>query len=106
MSAPTSPYGRSSGRARIPAPTRSAGRAGAPPPPSRGGPPPVKGGKVRPRWGRIALVAGVLVVVAGLITAVSAWGYARGLDKDLKRTDAFSQITGGRPAKTVAGALN
>jgi LCP family protein required for cell wall assembly len=51
-------------------------------------------------------VAGILVVVGGLIAAISLYGYAHGLDKDLKRTDAFSDLTNGRPAKTVDGALN
>jgi LCP family protein required for cell wall assembly len=42
----------------------------------------------------------------GLVAAISLYGYASGLDKDLKRTDAFSDITNGRPVKTVDGALN
>ena len=63
-------------------------------------------GKRKPRWGRIALVAGVAVIVIGLVAGISLYGYANGLDDDLKRTDAFSDITGGRPAKTVDGALN
>src|ERR1700759_3887067 len=101
MSAPTSPHGSSTGRATVPGTARPAGRAGV-----SGRPPqPYRKGRLRPRWGRIALIAGVLVIIAGLVAGVSAWGYARGLDKDLKRTDAFSQIPGGRPAKTVAGAL-
>ncbi len=60
----------------------------------------------RPRWGRIALVAGVAVLVLALLGATGAWFYARGLDDDLARTDPFSEITGGRPAKAVDGALN
>jgi LCP family protein required for cell wall assembly len=140
MSATTSPYGSSSGRApisgsggRASVPTRPAGRAGVPgayrqgqgrdnwPPrgdgPSGPGGPPPRGpggsgpgrpyrGKPKPRWGRIALVAGVAVIILGLIAGISLYGYASGLDKDLKRTDAFSQITNGRPVKTVDGALN
>jgi LCP family protein required for cell wall assembly len=46
------------------------------------------------------------VVVGGLIAAISLYGYASGLDNNLKRTDAFSDITNGRPVKTVEGALN
>ena len=137
MSATTSPYGGSSGRASVPGSTRPSGRAGvsgdstgyrgestgrADRPPratarvGSGGPPP-RGpgddgpdrpyrGRPRPRWGRIALVSGVAVVVLGLFAALSLWGYASNLNGDLKRTDAFSQLTDGRPAKTVDGALN
>jgi LCP family protein required for cell wall assembly len=135
MSATTSPYGGSpSGRA--PVPGRSSGRAGVPGsyrdginrgggeqwPPRGSGPvgpggPPPRGpggsgpnrpyrGKPKPRWGRIALVVGVVVIIIGLVTALSLYGYASGLDKDLKRTDAFSDITNGRPVKEVEGALN
>jgi len=82
-----------------------------------GGPPPRgpgggsgSGGPYRrrpkPRWGRIALVAGAFLVLVGLVAAISLYGYASGLDKDLKRTDAFADITDGRPVKTVDGALN
>jgi LCP family protein required for cell wall assembly len=49
---------------------------------------------------------GALVVAGALVAGVSLWGYASGLDKDLTRTDPFSEITGGRPAKAVDGALN
>ncbi|WP_243422714.1 LCP family protein, partial [Micromonospora globispora] len=71
--------------------------------PGRGGP-----GRrgPRPRWGRIGLVAGVAVLVLALLGGVGAWFYARNLNDDLGRTDPFSQITGGRPAKPVDGALN
>jgi LCP family protein required for cell wall assembly len=51
-------------------------------------------------------VAGVLVLIVGLVAGISLYGYTNGLDKDLKRTDAFDSITNGRPAKTVDGALN
>ena len=142
MSATTSSYGSSSGRASVPGTTRPTGRAGAPGgyraganrtdgyrpsvddwppraggPPGPGGPPP-RGpgggdgpgrpyrGKRRPRWGRIALIAVALVVVGAVVAAISLYGYTSGLDKDLKRTDAFSDLTNGRPAKTVNGALN
>ncbi|MEV6797573.1 LCP family protein [Micromonospora rifamycinica] len=74
------------------------GGPGGPWGPGRGGP--------RPRWGRIALVAGVSVLVLALLGGVGAWFYTRSLDKDLARTDPFSEITGGRPAKPVEGALN
>jgi LCP family protein required for cell wall assembly len=133
MSATTSPYGGSpSGRASVPG--RSSGRAGVPGsyrdgtyrdgreewpprgsgPVGPGGPPqgPGKGpgrpyrSKPKPRWGRIALVVGVVIIIIGLIAGISLYGYASGLDKDLKRTDAFSEITNGRPVKEVEGALN
>ncbi|MFU8873319.1 LCP family protein [Micromonospora sp. SL4-19] len=136
MSATTSagfplPYLRSAGRAQVPGPGRgTAGRArvtdarrypsydGEPRPGGPGGPtgpggpggPGGAGGPgrrgPRPRWGRIGLVAGVAVLVLALLVGVGAWFYARNLDDDLARTDPFSEITGGRPAKKVDGALN
>ncbi|WP_203937819.1 LCP family protein [Spirilliplanes yamanashiensis] len=63
-------------------------------------------GRPKPKWGRIALVAGVVAIVLGLIGAGSAYIYASNLDDDLARTDPFSEITGGRPPKTVDGSLN
>ncbi|AGL21630.1 LCP family protein [Actinoplanes sp. N902-109] len=63
-------------------------------------------GRRKPHWGRIALVAGAAVLVLGLVAGISLYGYANGLNGDLKRTDAFADITDGRPAKTVDGALN
>lgn len=62
--------------------------------------------RLKPRWGRIALLGGLAVLIIAVIAAISLYGYANGLDKDLKRTDAFSQLTGDRPAKAVSGALN
>jgi LCP family protein required for cell wall assembly len=75
------------------------------------GPPPTGPGRPyksrrRPRWGRIALLAGLAALIIAVIAAISIYGYANGLDKDLKRTDAFSEITGDRPAKAVEGAQN
>ncbi len=52
------------------------------------------------------MVAGVAVIIIGIIAGVSLYGYAANLDDDLKRTDAFSEITDGRPVKEVEGALN
>ena len=60
----------------------------------------------RPRWGRIALVLGAVVLILALLGAGGAWMYANRLDRDLKRTDPFSEITGERPPKKVEGALN
>ena len=62
--------------------------------------------RLKPRWGRIALLGGLAVLIIAVIAGISLYGYASGLDKDLKRTDAFSQLTGDRPAKAVSGALN
>ncbi|MCO8275332.1 LCP family protein [Actinoplanes sp. TRM 88003] len=124
MSAPTSPYGGSgSGRASVP----SSGRASARPSGAYrggggggggyGGGGPVgpdgpgrgtsyKGRRPKPRWGRIALLAGLAVLIIALIAGISLYGYASGLDKDLKRTDAFSGINPDRPAKAIEGAQN
>jgi LCP family protein required for cell wall assembly len=63
-------------------------------------------GKRKPHWGRIALVAAAALALVGVFAAFALYGYADNLNDDLKRTDAFSDITGGRPAKTVDGALN
>ncbi len=60
----------------------------------------------RPHWRRIALVTGIAVLVLALIGGTGAWFYARSLDNNMARTDPFSEITGGRPAKAVNGALN
>ncbi|MGW4947790.1 LCP family protein [Actinoplanes sp. NPDC004185] len=144
MSATTSPWGSSSGRASVPGSMSRASvpgsgrvggggpasaRAGVPrgyddwPPRGSGGGPggpagPPRGpgggnypgrpykGKRKPRWGRIAMVVGAVVLVGGLVAGISLYGYANGLNDDLKRTDAFSDITKGRPVKTVDGALN
>ncbi|MEV0722207.1 LCP family protein [Micromonospora purpureochromogenes] len=122
---------RSAGRAAVPGPDRAAGRArpsetqwypsydeerprsGGPGGPGGPGTPPGPGGPggpgrrgPRPRWGRIGLVAGVAVLVLALLGGLGAWVYTDNLDKDLARTDPFSEITGGRPAKAVDGALN
>jgi LCP family protein required for cell wall assembly len=69
-------------------------------------PPPAKRPRLKPRWGRIALLGGLAVLIVAVIAGISLYGYANGLDKDLKRTDAFSALTGDRPAKAVEGALN
>ena len=100
---------RISGRAQVPgvaaperAPARSAGYGGPGGPVYPGGRKP----RLRPRWGRIALLAGIAVVVLGLLGGLGLWAYVNGLDDDLARTDPFSEITGGRPVKTVDGTLN
>ncbi|MEJ3742424.1 LCP family protein [Actinomycetes bacterium KLBMP 9797] len=112
--------GRIAGRARIPAdydrglPPRSVSGGGRGPrgpygpdgPGGLGPPPGGRRGRVRPRWGRIGLIAGVVVLVLGLLGAGGVWAYVNGLDNNVDRTDAFSDLTGGRPAKTVDGALN
>ncbi|MGK5442589.1 LCP family protein [Micromonospora sp. URMC 105] len=122
---------RSAGRAAVPGPDRAAGRArpseaqwypsydeegprsGAPGGPGGPGTPPGPGGPTgpgrrgpRPRWGRIGLVAGAAVLVLALLGGLGAWVYTDNLDEGLARTDPFSEITGGRPAKAVNGALN
>ncbi|SBV28981.1 transcriptional attenuator, LytR family [Micromonospora krabiensis] len=51
-------------------------------------------------------MAGVAVLVLALLGGLGGWLYVRNLDKDLARTDPFAEITGGRPAKPVEGALN
>lgn len=118
-SAPSGPAGRANvpgayrqGQPKGDWPPQAAGPGGPAGPtgprgPGRGdGPGKPYRGKRKPNWGRIALVGGIAVIIIGLIAGISLYGYANGLDKDLKRTDAFSDITDGRPAKTVDGSLN
>ena len=121
MSAPTSPHG-GSGRASVPS---SAARASARPSgaypvttrpqgggnyPPRGGDGPGRGtsysGRKPRRWGRIALLAGLAVLIIAVIAGISLFGYAQGLDKDLKRTNAFEGLTADRPAKAIEGTQN
>ena len=100
MSATLSPSGKPSGRASVPAGGRPAEELS----PRPGGAPYQP--RLKPRWGRIALLAGLAVLIIAIIAGISLYGYANGLDDDLKRTDAFKSLTGDRPAKTVDGALN
>ncbi|MEV0715741.1 LCP family protein [Asanoa sp. NPDC050611] len=107
---------RISGRAHVPgarAETRpriggtgpgGPGGPGGPRGPRRPGAPYRKG--PQPKWGRIALVAVAGLVVLGLLAAGGTWIYVRALNGNIGRTDPFSEITGGRPAKTATGALN
>ena len=68
--------------------------------------PPARRPRLKPRWGRIALLGGLAVLIIAVIAGISLYGYASNLDDNLKRTDAFSALTGDRPAKQVKGALN
>ncbi|MEV7228506.1 LCP family protein [Polymorphospora sp. NPDC051019] len=108
--------GRISGRARVGGqagarqpghPASGGGSGGGPRPPYGRSGGTVRSGRrgPRPRWGRIALVAGLAVLVLSLLGAGGMWVYASSLESDLDRTDAFSDITGGRP-ESVTGALN
>jgi LCP family protein required for cell wall assembly len=114
----SAPSSRISGRASVPGAQPSGGRGrapyrqgaggpggpGGPDGPGRTGAPGKRGPK--PRWGRIALVAGVALALLGLLGAGGAWIYVNKLDGNIGRTDPFSAITDGRPAKTVEGSLN
>lgn len=60
----------------------------------------------RPSWRRIALVALAVIVVLALLAGLGGWLYASKLNSDLKRTDAFAGIAGGRPAAAANGSLN
>ena len=115
MTTPTGPAtGRASvGRASVPGASGRSGIGLAPGGP--GGPPPVqtgspyrggRGGRPRPRWGRIALVGALTLLLIGLLGGFGFYLYANKLDSQINRTDPFSQITGGRPAKTIEGAAN
>lgn len=83
----------------------SGGHGGGSGPPPAGGP----GARVarrRPRWRRVALVTGLVVLLVAGLAMIAAWFYARGLDDNMGRTDAFSQITAERPAKADPSATN
>jgi LCP family protein required for cell wall assembly len=89
---------------------RGNGSAGGPPRGSGAGPgrpgQPYKAGRPKLRWKRIALLGGVALLIIAVIAGISLYGYTKDLDEDLKRTDAFSALTGDRPAKIAKGALN
>ncbi|MDI6099178.1 LCP family protein [Actinoplanes sp. NEAU-A12] len=112
MSATTSPSGNSSGRAFVPGPGRPPrggddfGPRGPIGPGGRGPGRSYGGRRPKPRWGRIALVIGVIVLVLAVVAGIAAYGYISGVDKELKRTNAFSGITAERPGKAVEGAFN
>jgi LCP family protein required for cell wall assembly len=96
---------QTTGRAAVPQPGPREYPGGPYQDPPRGNPYSGKK-KLRPRWGRIALLAGLAVLIIATIVGISLYGYAANLDGDLKRTDAFSGITGDRPGKAVDGAQN
>ncbi|OLB80099.1 MAG: transcriptional regulator [Actinobacteria bacterium 13_2_20CM_2_71_6] len=83
---------------------RGPGGPGARPPVPGGTP--YRGKGRRPRWGRIALVGVLALTLIGLLGGFGAYLYANHLDSQISRTDPFSQITGGRPAKVSPGAMN
>ncbi len=64
------------------------------------------GRKIRPRWGRIFGVILVVGLVLTLAAALGAWAYVGSLNDDMKRTDAFSGLTGNRPPVKADGAMN
>ncbi|HEX5740527.1 MAG TPA: LCP family protein, partial [Pilimelia sp.] len=97
---------RPAGQGQAARPARSVRAA---PGPSRvygGSPPGRPRRRTRPRWGRIALVAASVLAVLGMLFAGGLAMYGRSLNKDINRTDPFSALTAGRPAKTVDGQLN
>jgi LCP family protein required for cell wall assembly len=96
-------YGNGS---RAPARSGGGGRGGEPP---RGrGTYGGNGGQrpLRPNWRRIALVGGIAALVLLVLLGGGLWAYASGLNGDLKRTDAFSELRDGRPEKPVEGTMN
>jgi LCP family protein required for cell wall assembly len=99
--------GRITGRAAVPSrPPPAAPPAGRPPTDPPAGRPPALVAPRRPRRRRVLLaVALALLLVAGLGTG-AVWFYARGLDDNMDRVDAFAPITAERPDKPVEGSLN
>jgi LCP family protein required for cell wall assembly len=52
------------------------------------------------------MVLGVVLLLVAVLGAGGGYLYYRSLDSDLQRADAFSKVTGDRPAPVVAGAQN
>jgi LCP family protein required for cell wall assembly len=65
------------------------------------------GRTIRPRrLGRILLIVLAILTTIGLFVGGYAFYTVNSVDNKLKRDDPFAGITGGRPPKTVDGALN
>jgi LCP family protein required for cell wall assembly len=61
--------------------------------------------RLRPRWRRIGFAGALALLLVIALISAAALLWARNLDENLKRTDAFSQIAH-RPQKLVDGSLN
>jgi LCP family protein required for cell wall assembly len=106
--------GRVSGRATVPSAPPAAGYGGGysggrgggygGPPAGRGGA--LVAGRRRPRWRKVLLATTLSLLLVGLLGAGGIWLYARGLEANMERTNAFGPITAERPAKLAAGSLN
>jgi LCP family protein required for cell wall assembly len=106
----------STGRARVSSNAAGAayGRARPISPPPGGPPsgPDWPGGPGKPyrgrrrNWKRVVLISCAVALVLAMLAVGGLYMYAQGLDKRVARTDPFSELTGGRPTKTVDGALN
>ena len=103
-------------RPTFPSPAERTGRRPGSVPPVRRPPPgppartrtgPAGPAAARPRWGRIALVAASPCWSSWRCSAaVGRLALCARPRRRLARTDPFAEITGGRPAKAVNGALN
>lgn len=96
---------RISGRARIPGGPPPVGGPGGRGRPPGDGPPPALVRRRRPRWRRILVITLVTLLVLTGVGAGALLLYARGLNDNMSRTDAFSQLAE-RPDKLVEGSLN
>ena len=104
----SAPSGRSSqvygaGAKPIKTAVRTAGAGTGTPPMAPGGRPKRK---IKPRWGRIALVGTLALLLFAGLASGGIYLYLHHFDSKVKRIDAFSQITGGRPPVLVKGAQN
>lgn len=116
LSRGTVPRSYLGGRARPEEPARGTARPGGGGPRGPAGPGDGRGGRGgeyrggrrthRRRWPRILLAVVIVLVLLGGLGAAGMYAYARSLDGDLARTDAFAGLTDGRPAKKVDGAQN
>lgn len=98
------------GRASVPTPgqDRLVGRASvpvAPPPPPGGRPGALVAPRRRPRWRKVLVAVALAVLLVALLGTGALWLYARSLDDNMGRIDAFPTVAD-RPAAGPTGTLN
>lgn len=112
--------GRLVGRAAVPVPSappasgddrgyyddgyeRAGDGYGGSPPGGRSG---ARFGRRRPRWRKVLLGISLTLLLVLLLGGGGLWLYARSLDNNMGRIDAFTQASADRPAPGAAGTMN